>query len=385
MLLGAGTVTAPATASSPQRATAPTVLAAPPISGALAEKGSPSVRPASYAWAEQGALGEGACVTFVTNTGARTVLREYGAVPERRMVPAEDAFWSGFDSVAVATAGRSAVLVSDNSFECTRPEVLRAVSRGGRAVSVFWNVEYDNAFSYAVDGRVVTSFDMLDGTVSLTTGANAALKPFLSGLSLSRQGMGIPAGLAIAERITGARLTAADVKAMTHVHLMSPLLSDLPRPDPTAPPAFDWDGDRERAGRLTTLLRAAPPGLQRRAAAYVVRQAVTRAGFATRPAVRAALPRLASSRPPALRGPLQLQVRDALAAESAVWMRSTSDGPTRADRRLLQQGRAMQALHAATNRNAELAAFGAARAARSSLEVAGVDVVPLLEAYLTAG
>ncbi|NHC14582.1 hypothetical protein [Motilibacter deserti] len=223
---------------------------------------------------------------------------------------------------------------------------------------------------------------MFDETVELTAPPNAALAPFLRGLRLPADGLlGISGGLALAERITGARLTGRDVKAMTSYHLVAPLLAELPAPGSSAP-TLEWEDDQARAYRIAAQLRDAPPALQRKVAAFAVQESVTRAGLASRPPVKAALPRLSAARPPAVRGQLELQVRQALANESALWMRTGGDDPSAADRRIQQRGRAMDALYQATNQDPELAAFNAVRTAHRSLDIIGADLAPRIEAYL---
>jgi hypothetical protein len=64
----------------------------------------------------------------------------------------------------VVLATRSAgwaVAVEDNGWEGSRPEVLRALSRGTQAVSVYRNVNALGYFSDAVDGQVRVRFELL--------------------------------------------------------------------------------------------------------------------------------------------------------------------------------------------------------------------------------
>ena len=47
-----------------------------------------------------------------------------------------------------------------NGYQASRPQVLRRLSLGGALVhSAYWNIESDNAFSYAANGEVVAVFD----------------------------------------------------------------------------------------------------------------------------------------------------------------------------------------------------------------------------------
>ena len=63
--------------------------------------------------------------------------------------------------MAVRDLGSWLLVVEVNGWQGSRPEVLRRVSAGGRAVSAYWNVNLTTRFSYAVDGRVLTAFEVM--------------------------------------------------------------------------------------------------------------------------------------------------------------------------------------------------------------------------------
>jgi Family of unknown function (DUF6461) len=65
-----------------------------------------------------------------------------------------------YQRIVLATqTGDWTVLYEANDYQGTRPEVLRALSDRTEAVSVFYNVNADRRFCYAVDGELLTSFD----------------------------------------------------------------------------------------------------------------------------------------------------------------------------------------------------------------------------------
>jgi hypothetical protein len=65
-------------------------------------------------------------------------------------------------ALLVTAVGDWLVGIEDNGFQGSRPEVMRGASAGGAAVSVYWNVNGANQFTYNVAGRRVTGIDMFD-------------------------------------------------------------------------------------------------------------------------------------------------------------------------------------------------------------------------------
>ncbi|MCG8925313.1 DUF6461 domain-containing protein [Lentzea sp. CC55] len=65
------------------------------------------------------------------------------------------------DAVVVEIDG-GVVVVEDNNYRGTRPEVLERLSRNGKAASHFWNVNSDRQLSFARGGQVLWSGDVLD-------------------------------------------------------------------------------------------------------------------------------------------------------------------------------------------------------------------------------
>ncbi|WP_285490476.1 DUF6461 domain-containing protein [Amycolatopsis taiwanensis] len=114
-----------------------------------------------FGWVS-GMLGDAACVTMVKTTDVDAVLRGFGGMAsEAETIPLDEA-WEYFEdtyTVALCRQGEYVFAIEDNGFQGSRPEVLRRVSRLGETVSSFWNVNALTRFSYAVDGRVKTSFE----------------------------------------------------------------------------------------------------------------------------------------------------------------------------------------------------------------------------------
>lgn len=78
----------------------------------------------------------------------------------------------------------------------------RLAAAGGFVVSVFWNVEQDNAFTVAEDGLLITQFDMRDP--GLRWGREPDRYPLL--LENFDRDDWMVSGLALAETLTGLRL-----------------------------------------------------------------------------------------------------------------------------------------------------------------------------------
>lgn len=116
-----------------------------------------------FRWLYASPLCEAACVTTVKTTDTDGVLRGFGGILEEARTLALEDVWSSFpgkSALAVRRRGDRVIAVEVNGFEGSRTEVLRRVSALGETVSAFWNVNAVTRFSYAVDGRVKTSFEV---------------------------------------------------------------------------------------------------------------------------------------------------------------------------------------------------------------------------------
>ncbi|GAA1990661.1 DUF6461 domain-containing protein [Amycolatopsis minnesotensis] len=115
-----------------------------------------------FGWLSTSALGDAACVTMVRTTDTGGVLRGFGGLADEARTLSLDQLWDEFEdagTVAVCRRGEHVVAIEVNGFQGSRPEVLREVSALGETVSAFWNVDAMTLFSYAVGGRVKTSFE----------------------------------------------------------------------------------------------------------------------------------------------------------------------------------------------------------------------------------
>ncbi|MET8386540.1 DUF6461 domain-containing protein [Streptosporangium canum] len=171
--------------------------------------------------AVQAGLREGAfCFTWCRNDDLREVARRFGADPGTGVWAGPEELEDldeehGDDLLQLTPAGEWTLAFEPHGFQGERGEVMEALSAGGVALSVFWHGAEDNRVIYAVDGDIVTSFQLTD--LSERSGGDpAALDELLGqvglhdGLSLWERKVRI---LALAEMISGWALTAGWVRS----------------------------------------------------------------------------------------------------------------------------------------------------------------------------
>lgn len=161
----------------------------------------------AFGWIQSTELRDGACVTLVAPADAAGIVRGFGGDPAgaRRTSLAETGMPSVDEPVvAVRDLGSWLLVVEVNGWQGSRPEVLRRISAGGRAVSAYWNVNLTTRFSYAVDGRVLTAFEVMSS--DRRHGADPdCLEEARAGLPWET-GEWVPLMLALASRVTGLRI-----------------------------------------------------------------------------------------------------------------------------------------------------------------------------------
>jgi Family of unknown function (DUF6461) len=245
-----------------------------------------------YAWFNDHWLREAFCITLIRGLDQAEVLRRIGGERSRprSLTVAEagersNSFRAGYPQlVLVARADGWSVAVEDNGWEGSRPEVLRALSGGTQAVSVYRNVNALGYFSYAVDGGLLARFELLFPQ-RRWGGQPDLLLPRMRAVGLDPDASEPPYGevdtaaLALAERITGVRLDPSMLEGPLAAAEIAPLLDD--------PPASFFLGEQDTA--LTRAIDQAAPGVPRRAAATAARQAVELARLGHDPVVTEAL------------------------------------------------------------------------------------------------
>lgn len=151
------------------------------------------------------------------------------------------------ESIASFTVGPdAAAVVEADGFEGSRPEVLKAASRKGKAASVFWNVNGLVVFSCARRGKVTCSYELMDGPPeglpaglrALASSAEdadadlvaigAAMVEKFTGTSVRREqwSRNATTGYPIVQRVVGLPVTAEE---LTGLQLFSPSLLSVVR------------------------------------------------------------------------------------------------------------------------------------------------------------
>lgn len=123
----------------------------------------PAARPQpekKYRWVRKGALEVAATITVVTNATVEEVLRGFGADPERpESLDDLSTAHEHLQWVAVLPLGSAVLAVEENGYQGAGKPVLEAISRRGRAASMFWNVNALTRLSLAENGAVLAAFE----------------------------------------------------------------------------------------------------------------------------------------------------------------------------------------------------------------------------------
>jgi uncharacterized protein DUF6461 len=295
--------------------------------------------PADYRWFGDHWLREAFCITLVRGLDEAEALRRFGGERGRpRPLTVVDAWRLSLSLsaryprlVLAARRGGWVVAVEANGWEGARPEVLRALSAGTAAVSVYRNVNALGYFSDAADGELRVQFELLFPQRRWGSRPDLLVAPMRAmGLDPDRdapldQDMAV-AALALAERVTGVRVDRQLLDGpLTGVEI-APLLDDPPA-------SFFLDAEDVE---LAAAVDRAAPDQRRRAAAAAARQAVRLAGLDRDPVVAEALAAAAAgqARPVGDHAPLGRRIRAwAVEADVADQLRNDPAAPLHAQLR----------------------------------------------------
>ncbi|GAA0977681.1 hypothetical protein GCM10009555_039240 [Acrocarpospora macrocephala] len=165
-----------------------------------------------YAWFDQhdSGLAEAFCVTFVRGLTPRQAFDRLGVTPDDD--PDDDGFYEEGVMAASAVDGGT-VLIEFNGFQGILDSVTGPLSVGTVTAAVFRNVNHDQQFVHAADGRVTATFEPdypahggVDEDLLLTHMVELGM-PTDDVDDADDWGNPIHTAFALAERVTGVRLT----------------------------------------------------------------------------------------------------------------------------------------------------------------------------------
>ncbi|MBB4772296.1 DUF6461 domain-containing protein [Actinomadura livida] len=200
------------------------------------EPARPEPPEAGYRWLRHSTLSEAATVTVVTGAEVTDVLRAFNADPARPeslLAIGEDMLRNqSIDPwVAVLDLGGAVLAVEYNGWQGSKEPVLTRASAGGRAASMYWNVNALTRLSFAEHGEVLWAeepFGDLD--------APPEIAPALADLDFAdhhrRKYM---MGALAVERFTGHGFTAADLARIEAADIAFRIVPDLPALHPYHP------------------------------------------------------------------------------------------------------------------------------------------------------
>ncbi|WP_433574951.1 DUF6461 domain-containing protein [Nocardia brasiliensis] len=301
----------------------------------------------AYRWVATTALADAGTITVVAASDPGTVVRAFGgdpAAPERMDELEERAMERGDPWIAVASLADAVLAVEYNGYQGSHGPELRALSRGTRAASLYWNVNGLTRLSFAADGRIVAAFELGEQQ------HDRMLEPILRDLDFDDYRDKIAKGLVAVERFTGSAFAESDLVRVASAGIgfaVLPLLGEL------YPVSRRSDGSRADRGHGplgadTDLLTELPAERQQAMAWWAVGRTAEHVRLADDPDVVACV-----------------ETRT-LTAEAELRVRRSTVG----DR---TNYRFWSALHQATNPDPLAAAIGALDAARYAWGPAAAD------------
>lgn len=153
-----------------------------------------------------------ATITVVVGLELREVVTAFGADPVPR--PLGDRFFDGLVCLELTPASPSdrrqpgVLVIEPSHFRATERPVLEALSRPGRAASMFWNVNAVTRLSLAEHGILLDSFEWFDEA------SHPRVLALLDGLDVFTNADNVARGMVVIERFTGWAVTADVVEGV---------------------------------------------------------------------------------------------------------------------------------------------------------------------------
>ncbi|PPK67183.1 DUF6461 domain-containing protein [Actinokineospora auranticolor] len=170
---------------------------------------APEARPEQgYLWVSESRISVGATVTVVDGLSRDEVIRAFGADPADPVTV--DRMYETYTDQWLALVERDdrVVVVEDNGFQGSRPEVIRELSRAGRAASMFWNVNALTRVSLARGGELLLQGEVME----LRQGGEPEVAAALAGLDFGGPRAWTAKGLLIVDRFLGTSLVPEDLE-----------------------------------------------------------------------------------------------------------------------------------------------------------------------------
>ena len=235
-----------------------------------------------YGWLSGPGRPGAMCITVATGLSVEEALVAFGADPDAEPVATTELGRSEDPAVAVAPVDGAVVAIEVVGWQGVRPEVLRPLSRAGRAASIFWNDAHGSPeVSVAEAGRVLSSLDPFYPDQRRGDDP-AAVDPLLAGLDFEAVDP-IALGMAVVERFTGV-LVSPDMLGLDRVYVIEPVLDD--------PPTYElwWHSALHRFDPpLAAAINALPREELRRLAERAALEAVAAVGLADHPVIQGAV------------------------------------------------------------------------------------------------
>ncbi|MEV6769393.1 DUF6461 domain-containing protein [Nocardia sp. NPDC051030] len=163
---------------------------------------------ADHRWVESSGVEMAATFTLITGSTTAEVLRAFGADPSAPVsinVLANSGRYEQW--VAVLALDSMVLAIEDNGSQGSLEPVLRALSRNGKAASVFWNINGHDRLGFAENGRVIASFDPVSDEVP----ADPELADILDGLDFTDFRHMNAKGMTAIARYMGRTITESDL------------------------------------------------------------------------------------------------------------------------------------------------------------------------------
>jgi hypothetical protein len=229
-----------------------------------------------------------ATFTVVTGASADEVLTAFGADPMQPVSLSECVEQFGIEPwVAVTEVSGAVVAVEYNGWQGSQEPVLRAASVGGRAASMYWNVNALTRLSFARAGVVLDGFEVLSEHESPDPHVRAAL----AGIDFAELGHMPEKGLVAVERFTGVGVRREDVERIDTADVaywILPLLPQMYAEDRLPDGSRRWPGGGPLGADGDQLAFRGAAEL-RELAWWAAQEAVAYAGLRDHPAVTASL------------------------------------------------------------------------------------------------